>query len=117
MKNKEKIPSSFSLMNWLKPIYYERYKYINLNNKSKIEKRASDKVALMIRHLSKQSSLTSYDYLSNLYYLNLSKKEGESASVDLMVRHLSDKQGSLTRIPGSIPGAGASIFFSLGTTK
>ncbi len=33
-KNKEKIPSSFSLMNWLKPIDYERYKYINLSEKS-----------------------------------------------------------------------------------
>ena len=34
MKNKEKIPSSFSLMNWLKPIYCEGYKYINLSEKS-----------------------------------------------------------------------------------
>jgi hypothetical protein len=81
---------------------------------NKTEKWASDKVAridLMARHLSNQISFTRYDWSSVNYYINLSKKEGESARVDLMVRPLSDKQSSFTGIPGSIPGAGASILF------
>lgn len=104
IKNKRKSPSSFSLMNCLSRNYFRDLKYIN---SSKIRKGASDKVALMIRPLPNQGSLTDRGIkFSN--YINLSKG-GESASVDLMVRPLSDKQSSLTGIPGSIPGTGASM--------
>ena len=34
MKTKEKVPSLFSLMNWLKPINKQGYKYINLSKNS-----------------------------------------------------------------------------------
>ncbi len=78
----------------------------SLSNKRRNQ--AIDKVAL-IRHLPKQCSFTDRGHNDSMY-INLSKrKRRESASVDLMVRHLSDKQGSFTGIPGSIPGVGASI--------
>ena len=35
MKIKEKVPSLFSLMNWLKPINISRCKYINLSKNSR----------------------------------------------------------------------------------
>ena len=76
----------------------------------------SDKLALMVRLQSDEHSFTGYNYLNDNNYINFSTNNDfvVDAVVDLMVRHLSDKQGSFTGIPSSILGYGATTFnFSL----